>query len=226
MDKVVIISSNRPTNYIHRIFNSIGEDIKIHLFIGSENSDYVDKYISWPNVSMTKVVCESSDVLLNQFLNYQNALTNGYVENDEGILIFEDDIKFAKGWLARFHQSVSNLKSQCSNNFALTLFTSTTVCKNSEMPANHYTLFPDLNAFWGTQGMYYPNSVREKILKYFSTVSHSNIINYDILVRQALIKENIPLYVCIPCLIDHVGFNSTWSNNQFTMTATIFHPTL
>lgn len=226
MTKIVVCTSSRPINYIHQLFNTIRENINIHLFVSGKENGYLQKYISNPNVLITTRPISSTNIIFRQFINYKYCLSEGYIVGEDGILIVEDDVKFALGWKKRLEEIISALKLKHEDNFALSLFTSTTICRNDNLPLCHYALFSNIDRFIGSQGMYYPNAVRKKILLQFNRINETNVTNYDTLLARILQDENIPLYVAIPCLIEHVGVKSTWSNNLFTMAATIFHPVL
>jgi GR25 family glycosyltransferase involved in LPS biosynthesis len=148
------------------------------------------------------------------------------VEGDDGIFIVEDDVKFARGWKPRLEEIIADLKAKHNDNFVLTAFTSITLCRHNDLPSLHYLPFPNVDKFLGTQGVYYPNAVRKKILTQLEKIDESNRVQYDILIARILKAESIPLYAAIPCLVEHIGYTSSWLRNSHTTAANIFHPVL
>ena len=226
MTTIVICSSPRKENYIHRLLGTINENIKIHFIVSGNDTEYLSQYSKSPNIFITSVSMDSSNSLVRQFINYKHCLSDGYVNGERGIFVIEDDVKFAGGWRARFDTIVSALELKHGDKFVFSVFTSDTMCRNDSLPDCHYLEHKNVRAFHGTQGMYYPNTVRNMIMDYFSTVKESEITNYDVMIARELSKKNIPIYVAIPCLINHIGFKSTWSPINSTPVATIFHPVI
>ena len=226
MKKIVICTSPRTTNYIHQIFHTIKENTDIHLFVCGEDTRYLQKYISYPNVSVTTTPMNSNNVAFRMVSNHKRCLSEGYVEGDDGIFIVEDDVKFAQGWKLRLEEIIADLKAKHNDNFVLTAFTARTLCRSDNLPPLHYLPISNLNDFLGSQGIYYPNAARKKILKCLNKIDESNKLAYDIHLRNIFGAENIPIYAAIPCLVEHVGYTSSWRSNRFMPAATIFHQVL
>jgi len=226
MTKVVICTSPRPENYIYRAISSMREQIALHFFVSGNNASYLDRYKGNPNVTITTVPTNSEKILFKQFTNYTCCLNGGYIEGEKGIFVIEDDIKFAKGWKLRLDGIISELELKYGDKFAISLFTALPICKDNELPSSYYLPLVEVDKFIGTQGMYYPDFVRRGILKHFERYNELNVKNYDAIVKDYLVENRIPLFITIPCLVNHTGFKSSWYHSQFTNVAIVFHDVL
>lgn len=225
MKKVAVITSNRKNNYVKRVIDTIGENIPIHLFSDGNDSSYLNSFLNDSRISITSTPYynnDSTNIIINQFWNFKNCLRNSYIEGENGILIFEDDVIFARGWANRFENVLGNLEEKCGDRFILSLFTSTTFFSLGNLPKSYYLEFPK-DRFYGCQGMYYSKRVREELLNHFDNYDLTHPLNYDIIIRNYIVENNIPIFVTIPCLIEHIGTMSTWINNASTLAATVFN---
>lgn len=218
MINVSVITSPRPENYIYTTIKTIEEQIPIHLFVSGTDTSYLNKLLPDKRILITPV-SGSDNKILNQFFTFKKCI------QDEGsVLVFEDDVRFAKGWKKRFETVVSDLESKY-NRFVLSLFTSIPLCTPSTLPSSYY-LPLDVTSFSGTLGMYYSDSVRKIILDYFDKYDMSKTNHYDIVIRNCLIENNIPIFVTIPCLVQHIGIVSSWRQSSSTSVAIVFHNVL
>ena len=222
MTKVVICTSPRPEKYVYRTVNNIKEQIPIHLFANGNDISYLNELSLDPRINITQVPFLGTNILPNQVENYKRCLSEGYVEGEKGILIFEDDVKFATGWRKRFESVVLDLESKCGEKFALSLFTALPLCLPSNLPPEHYVSVPSYR-FYGLQGMYYPNFVRKELVEYLEKTKKAETINHDIIIKEYFIESNIPIFVTIPCLVNHIGYTSSWKKSCVIRVATIFH---
>ncbi len=222
MKNVVVITSKRPENYIYKAIGTIKEQIPIHLFVSGTDTDYLNKISSDKRISITTVEHNDKDnKILNQFQTFRRCIQDGYINGERGILVFEDDVLFANGWKKRFELIVSDLESKYER-FVLSLFTNLPLCTPDKLPPSYY-LPLNTTSFGGALGMYYTDFARRTIMDYFDKYDMKKTNHYDIVVRNCLIENNIPMFVAIPCLVEHTGIKSSWRTTSYVSKAIVFH---
>jgi len=231
--KVVICTAPRKTDYIHKTLYYTWKEAPTHLFVASNhNTEYLDRYKNQPDITITKFPYNGPDsIVYNQMETYNTSLRDGYVDGDDGVLIVEDDVRFAVGWKKRLEEIIADLKSKYGDNFFLTLFTNLTFCSQTNTPLSGYFRVTKDNGgsiMFGSQGMYFTKKLRNDILKYFEIFSSTDIRRHqDIKIRDCVLENDIPFFVTIPCIVNHIGNDSTWSAKSiYTNTATVFHNVL
>ncbi len=220
-----ICSSPRTNNYIYRLIDTIG-NIQLRIVVTGSDTSYLDKYTSNNKIEILNIPCanignDKISKLTNQFWNYKHCLSNDVDEND-GVLILEDDVIFSNGWNYKFESIISKLKLKFGDRFILSLFTSLPLCTVDTMPDLGFLPLP-IHQFYGTQGMYYTNTIQKEIIDVFNTYNIKKIKPYDLIIRDYLIKNDIPTFVVVPCLIQHIGRQSSWNLSSNIITAIIFN---
>jgi hypothetical protein len=117
-----------------------------------------------------------------------------------GTLVFEDDVRFARGWRARLDATVAALEDRHGAGFVLALYTPWFSVLEAYRSGELYINYP-YESYFGTQGMYYPAKVRQgfsKFLKLHGVVASKNL--YDLLLREYLSQSSILLYATAPLL--------------------------
>jgi len=219
LNKINLVISTvwREEKYLDATLNSLSFEYPIRnnqpvfLVVGSPQTTHLTPYIPHPGVIIIEMGPHSWAWIRNNKLrhratwNYHRCLTQ-CAGGERGTLIFEDDIKFARGWRLRLDMTIASLETCLGSRFVLTVYD----------PWNHvcgenclYAEYPR-KQFTGTQGVYYPARVRQDFAKYLRTNGViANKDHYDYLLRDYLLQEDIPLFATSPSLIQHMGGNTT-----------------
>jgi hypothetical protein len=219
LNKINVIISTvwRKEGYLHATLESlsseygISEDQPVFLVVGSPNTTHLDYHRSQPGIKIVEIGSATWAWIKNNSLqhratwNYHRCLTQG-VGGERGSLILEDDVRFARGWRRRLDETIAVLESRYGADFVLTIYDPWN-CTRQENEL--YAEYPR-EKFTGTQGVYYPAKRRQGYavyLKRHGMIGNEN--HYDYLLRDYLIKEDVPLFAAAPSLIQHMGRNTT-----------------
>lgn len=190
---------------------SIRSDQPLFLVVGSPETAHLASYRSCPGVIVVEIGPNAWAWIKNNKLrhratwNYHRCLTQ-CDGGERGTLILEDDVKFACGWRLRLDMTIAALESRFGSDFVLTIYDlhnwqPKESCLYAEYPRERFT---------GTQGVYYPATMRQGFAKYLKVkgvIGNKN--HYDYLLRDYLTQEDIPLLATSPSLIQHMGRNTT-----------------
>lgn len=118
-------------------------------------------------------------------------------------VFLEDDCKLCKN----FKEEVERVIAEHPNHIILFFY-------NPEIFfTSHYT-----NRFMWNQCVYYPKGMGEKVAKCVEELrkerSFCKVKNYDVLQLNALKRNGIPCYVYRPCLVQHIGGNTSLIGNS------------
>lgn len=173
---------------------------------------YLKRYAANPNVDVVSCTADdwkrfrNSSVHHRAAWNYWRGLVLGSPRPEaKGLMLFEDDVILAASWKHRLCRSIFNIEQFAFGRFALALYTP------HELPRGEtcYFVYPT-RTFFGTQAMYYPDAIRRGFsehLRVNGVEAHRQ--PYDLLLREYLKTNGIPLFVTNPCLAQHVGEIST-----------------
>jgi hypothetical protein len=189
----------------------ISSDHPVCLVVGSPVTTHLDCYRSHPGVTIVEMGphawawIKNNNVRHRATWNYHRCLTQ-CMGGEQGSLVLEDDVRFARGWRLRLDMTLEALESRYDTGFVLTIY-DPWKCIPQESPL--YAEYPR-EKFTGTQGVYYPSRVREDFAKYLRVNGViANRDHYDYLLRDYLIQEDILLFATAPSLIQHMGRNTT-----------------
>lgn len=214
---LVITTVCRGEEYLEATLKSLSSEYPIRsdqpvfLVAGSLVTTHLDIYRTQPGVVVVEMGpnawawIKDSPLTQKASWNYYRCLTQ-CTGGERGTLLLEDDVRFACGWRARLDRTIAALESRFGSRFVLTIYDlynwqPKEHCLYAEYPREHFT---------GTQGVYYPVSMRQEFAQYLKIkgVIH-NKNHYDFLLRDYLLQEDIPLFATAPSLIQHMGRNTT-----------------
>lgn len=207
----------REENYLDATLKSLStecsthDDPPVNLVVGSPQAEHLTRYRSLPGIIVDEMGLhtwswiKNNDVRHRATWNYYRCLTQCGA-GERGSLVLEDDVKFACGWRRRLDVTLVALEAKFGSEFVLTIYDPYSwEPKESPLYAEYPRQF-----FAGTQGVYYPASVRQgyaKYLRWHGVIGNKD--HYDYLLRDYLIQEDIPLFAAAPSLIQHMGRNTT-----------------
>jgi hypothetical protein len=185
----------------------------VRVIVGQTDCSYLNRYRSNPQIEIiggsTAEWAEFKNCRVHQRAswNYWRALTLGLQTPDaDGLLVFEDDVLPAIKWKRRLCEVIGSIEKAHGIRYVLALYTTLTV---GHLPESKYIRYP-VNLFFGTQGMYYPESVLEEFAGYLEEKGvRLCCAPYDLILQEYLSNLQIPLFATIPCLVQHVGEIST-----------------
>jgi hypothetical protein len=215
-----ITTVQRPGGYIHKTMASLGPDLPLRLVVGCPDASYLDAYRCHPQVEIMDLPASQWEEMQKYKVhrraswNYWRTLVLGAKRSPcRGLAIFEDDVKLARGWRARLGATISRLESIAGTNFVLALYIARSGRPEARCVARSFQRY-DIDNFWGTQGMYYTDSLRLAFANYLKAEGVDKFrIPYDILLKEFLKRRNIPLFVAVPTLVQHIGMVSTGLGN-------------
>ena len=219
LDKInlVITTVLRDDKYLDETLTSLSSeypicrDQPVFLVVGSPNTTYLDCYRSRPGIVIVEMGPNAWAWIKNNNLrhratwNYHRCLTQ-CTGGERGTLILEDDVRFARGWRLRLEKILIGLESRFGSKFVLTIYDPYDwQPKESRL----YAEYPRAR-FTGTQGVYYPSEIRQGFAKYLRVTGViANKNHYDLLLRDYLVQEDLPLFATSPSLLQHMGKNTT-----------------
>ena len=137
-------------------------------------------------------------------------------------VIFEEDIRFARGWQRYLEKSLAECISKYGDRFLLSLYT-----PESNEPLEAFRSGKKIinrrygpHGFYGVQGVVWPSVIRESFMYDTSvrpidqdrgpgkTMDRAYEIPHDMTVRDTMERLRIPILATAPCLIQHIGIVS------------------
>lgn len=217
---VAVCTIWREGHYLEETLGSLaterpfGADRSVSLVLGSPFSGYVDHYRQVSGVSIVDMGPSTWSWIENLALrhratwNYYRCLTQP-AGGAGGTLVIEDDVRFARGWLARLTATLAALEAASTQDFVLSLYCPADFPLASYFRGELYVECP-LNQFYGTQAVYYTARARQGFGAFLK--KHGVVANrepYDVLLWQYLSEVGLPLFATAPSLVQHMGKQST-----------------
>ena len=193
-------------NYIYQTIDSLEknstEKLFIKLVVGSPETEYLEKYkikytvIPFPTNKWNFIKLNS--VRYRAIFNYYRCL--GLYSSDA--LIFEDDINFTDNWLVKLNNIVKDIENQGIRKYILSLYSP---YQETSLFEKDYGFLGSF-LFYGTQGMYYPSTIKKDLYEYiYQEGVLKNSAPYDELVAQYAAKNKIPIIDCKKSLVQHIA---------------------
>jgi len=218
LEKINLVISTvwREENYLDATLKSLTSeyptlsDPPVCLVVGSPVTAHLDRYRMQPGMSVVEMGPNTWSFIKNNHVvhraawNYYRCLTQP-PSGERGTLVFEDDVRFARGWRNRLNAALVELEDRFTSNFVLSLYARQFLVQEAYQSGLLYVEFP-FGQFIGTQGIYFPSKIRQGFAKYLK--AHGVVANtyiYDFLLREYLMQSGIPLFATAPCLVQHIG---------------------
>jgi alpha 1,2-mannosyltransferase len=203
----------RKKGYIDSLLPDIPIRSRIRLVVGSPESRFLERHRLDPRYEIVEMpaedwlLYEGTNVHHRATFNYWRCLTFGLSSSEStGLLVLEDDVRAAQHWAQRLEETLRQIEPRFGQRFVLALYSP---YGRPHEPGLLYTPYPN-RSFYGTQAMYYPQSVRQGFAAYLKINGvELNRAPYDLLLGGYLDSEGIPLLATSPSLFQHVGARST-----------------
>jgi len=119
------------------------------------------------------------------------------------VMVMEDDIQFAKGWIPRFEKILEAAIKEHSDRFALSLYT-----PGSPSPLEAYRSGKNWinrvhEQFYGVQAVLFPLTVRDEFMRL--STEKPTFLPHDLSIGKVLKELGVPILSTAPCLVQHMG---------------------
>jgi hypothetical protein len=202
--KINIITVNRaPNNYIFNTVTSLQKSnwqqykYPVTVCAGSADDAYLQELPDDIDIlRWREIVPKTKGLGFN--LNYVRALRHGF----NGLILLEDDITFCQNWLTTVHQAIDEIPHK---RYALALYSPNDLSHSAFDRGVHYRSYY-APMFYGTQAMYFPETVRYEIADYI--YEHRFRLPSDLLIGEWANTNNC-LYALLGSVVQHAGRVST-----------------
>ena len=204
----------REAPYLHATLESMSPEFPVNLVVGSRESAYVARYepdarfnLELPSREAWQEF-EACHVFQRACWNYWRCLTLG-VPDEAGVVIFEDDLRFARNWHRRFLETVEEIRGTHPE-FMLSLYTAYDFTTRPYLEGKHFVPFPEDLRFYGTQGVYFTPLARKRFIQALNDMGvRKFMLAYDMILHLFIHTSGLPMFVTCPSLIEHQGALST-----------------
>lgn len=224
----------RESGYVHRTLASLREtgffddpeNLPLHLVVGSPDSSYLDEYRRSSKEFVVHAMSEEEAERLKMGaltpmqragLTHSRCLDEGCKIPDAPlVLVVEDDVRFAKGWMRRIERAVGEATSSLGDSWVMCLYTPLTDEPTIAYQQGRSWYRKNYDWFFGTQGTLYPIEVARS----FSAEIMRRCVNpyttpYDLALAEHMRANKIPIVATAPCLVQHIGEVSQGVCNHF-----------
>lgn len=184
----------------------------VSLVVGSPESAYLEGYRSSTDLRIIEAdeeweLLKQEPVRRRASWNYWRCLALQPLDRD--LLLLEDDIQFAQGWLSRFLDTTAVINARYGCGYVLSLYSAHPFCGYAYAGGAMYAEFPP-QSFYGTQATYYPAAIRTGFAQYLRKHGVDEFREpYDLLLGRYVAENRHRLIVTAPSLVQHIGEETT-----------------
>lgn len=214
-----ILTSPRKEPYLEQTIKSLEhtgffeqtENLPLRLVTTIPNSDYVGEYkkdarFCVEDISRRELTERSwlaaGDALRETWGHYRCLHPDRANLDAGGLVVFEDDLQFAKNWTKRLEELVDELGTLYGRRWLLTLYSPNTKEPLEAYQAGRKWVSRPYNGFFGPQAIYYPLGVRDEYMAYLT--GHPIDKPHDLALAEVMKALRIPMFTSAPCLVQHV----------------------
>lgn len=225
-----IVTVNRPGNFIYQTIRSLEasgfflhpENLPLRLYVGTTDAAYLARYAANPNFAIVPIPKSQMDLFKFDEITRGARCSLGHywamlnlleIPGVEGAAVFEDDVRFARGWQTRLYRAVRDVPKKAGQDWIMSLYL-------SDFEVRHHRKIGNLwfevqkEKFFGSQAIYYPRPVLEDFLPILretillgKQATDMAVANYTRSVRPGT-----KLLTITPCLVQHIGNISVGCN--------------
>lgn len=200
--RINLITINRsPNNYIHATLDSLRKSdwkdsgCTVALCAGSDETEYLKNtefdIIPWREE-------KPQNPRIGFCMNYVRALRHGFGD----VVVLEDDLAFCPSWMFHLNNAIQEIKL---DRYILTLYSARDLSPAPLNRGEHYRSY-FAPSFFGTQAMYYPESVRYELADFI--YSNRTRSPGDLLIAEWAHTNNC-LYSLQGSVVQHMGVVTT-----------------
>jgi hypothetical protein len=188
------------------------EHFPLRLICGSLDSSHVEEYRNDSRFHidrMSEVEAEQkmfsiAGVALRCTWGHHRALHYDKANPDcDAVLVMEDDLKFARGWLKHMQSAVQEIISLYGRRWLLTLYVPQFKEPLEAYRAGKKWISRGYAGFYGAQAILYPLGVRDSYMAYLT--GHPVNLPHDLALPEVMKALGIPMFTTAPCLVQHTG---------------------
>lgn len=225
--KFCICTVPRRKGYIHKTIESLGntgffeakELLPLRISVAHPDSTFLSRYEQRNDMMIWRQSPEEAVKIGYDNLNVRQLSTWGHIRAMNMLLrtpsyfdygaILEDDVVFSRGWIPYLYQILEKLIANSRNRWILSLFQFKPHIRKAFLAGKTYTEIP-IWMFNGAPCFIYPKKILPLLIEY---MMENGIRNFrqvnDFSVRDFAVKNKIPVYASVPCLIQHMGDETT-----------------
>lgn len=148
-------------------------------------------------------------------VNHRRAILNFSKSDSTHLCVFEDDVKFSRGWLPRLNEAIDEVDREYKGRWVMTLFARSSDEPISKMADGKKWYSYSKRPYVGTQGIVYPRAVA---LAMAPAILSRCVMVYEHPIDELLghwaDENNITLVASAPSLVQHVGDISTMGHGH------------
>ncbi len=216
---ITFVTVSRPEPYIHQALESLGQERRVALLVGSLDASYLDRYRDDPEL---RIVLPSPGEFRDwadrphgerASWNFWRALVDA--RHQRRLLLCEDDVVFARGWRPFLTRVIAEIERNQSD-YLLSLYWHEAFVEATG--SGRVTLDP--GAYFGHQAVLYAGRALAEFPDYLRCHGMDNWVRpQDLNLARYASEAGIPIYTTQPSLVQHVGRTST-GQGPFHQTAT------
>ncbi|KAA3632497.1 MAG: PqqD family peptide modification chaperone, partial [Proteobacteria bacterium] len=131
------------------------------------------------------------------FYNYWRILSHA----SRACVVLEDDVRLAENWYELLAYTIDEVERK-QNRYVLALY----CCYEDSTESTSYTWRYPAKNFYGTQGMFYPASIRSELANFL----HQHGVRrfrepYDLAIKRFCIENQVPILACRRSLLQHTA---------------------
>lgn len=188
------------------------ENFPVRLICGSPDSSHVEEYQNDSRFHIDRMSEAEAEqrmfpiagVALRATWGHHRALHHDKANADcDAVLVMEDDLKFAMGWLKHMQSAVQEIISLYGRRWLLTLYVPQLKEPLEAYRAGKKWTSRSYLGFYGAQAILYPLGVRDAYMAYLA--GHTLHLPHDLALPEVMKVLGIPMFTTAPCLVQHMG---------------------
>jgi hypothetical protein len=220
-----VVTCNRPGLYLHGMLESLaltGFTDQLHLSVGHHDGAFLDRYRGQSQYRISVLTPQETEEFQFEKISRGARCSLGHyclmramlADQQDLLVLFEDDGKFARGWRPRMEQAIQTLQGRHGDRWILSLFHA--YRENRARYDAGELLYPaDPATYFGSQGIVYPRKVAGEFLEHLGKTVQVGEKATDTAMRQFTLATKIPLFFITPCLMEHMGDVSVGHNPPY-----------
>ena len=202
---VSFVTVARPEDYVHTTLESFGRTLPATLMVGASDATYLDRYRGEPGLRIVRPTAEEFSSWADRHVghraswNFWRALVDA--RDCARLLLCEDDILFARGWLDFLARVIRDIE-RTQSDYILSLY-----WPGAMAEANGSCVVAlDPDTYYSHQAVLYAGRARAGFADYLlrhgvQSWERAQDLNLARFAREA----EIPMYATCPSLVQHIG---------------------
>lgn len=220
-----IATVNRAEGYLARTIQSLRTTrffdeqsrAPVRLVVGSADAMYVDGYKAETHKFAVEKLTREEEAVERGYDHPARRCASTHVRclrgmrpNADVLLLLEDDVEFARGWLPRVYATATELQSAFPRGWVLALFTPGGSRVREMLQRGKKWFQRDYGGFYAAQALLYSRSVvKDYVPHAFENCVRTPIMPMDLYLPVWMKERGLPILSTAPSLAQHIGVTST-----------------